>query len=65
MLSLPSRWVFVWYEDGKMENVANSDTLSTEEAREFKEYWEKARGQKIVRIDLQGSKGHLLKSYTY
>lgn len=65
MLSLPSRWVFVWYEDGKMENVANQDTLSAEEAREFKEYWEKARGKKIGRVDLQDSKGRLLKSYTY
>ena len=65
MLSLPSRWVFVWYEGGKMENVANQDTLSAEEAREFKEYWEKARGKKVVRVDLQDSKGRLLKSYTY
>lgn len=65
MLSLPSRWVFVWYEGGKMENVANTDTLSAEEAREFKEEWEKARGKKVVRVDLQDSKGHLLKSFTY
>ena len=65
MLSLPSRWVFVWYEGGKMENVANTDTLSSEEAREFKDYWEKARGKKVVRVDLQDSKGRLLKSYTY
>lgn len=65
MLSLPSRWVFVWYEGGKMENVANTDTLSAAEAREFKEYWEKARGKKVVRVDLQDSKGRLLKSFTY
>lgn len=65
MLSLPRRWVFVFYEDGKMENVANTDTLSAEEAREFKEYWEKARGKKVGRVDLQDSKGHLLKSFTY
>lgn len=65
MLSLPSRWVFVWYEGGKMENVANTDTLSAEEAREFKEYWEKARGKKVIRVDLQDSKGRLLKSFTY
>lgn len=65
MLSLPSRWVFVWYEGGKMENVANADTLSAEEAREFKEEWEKAKGKRVVRVDLQDSKGRLLKSYTY
>ena len=65
MLSLPSRWVFVWYEGGKMENVANTDTLSAEEAREFKDYWEKARGKKVIRVDLQDGKGRLLKSYTY
>lgn len=65
MLSLPSRWVYVWYEDGKMENVANTDTLDAYEAREFKETWEKARGKKVVRVDLQSSNGNLVKSYTY
>ncbi len=65
MLSLPSRWVYVWYEDGKMENVANTDTLDANEAREFKETWEKARGKKVVRVDLQNSNGNLVKSYTY
>lgn len=65
MLNLPSRWVFVYYENGKIENVANSDTLSVQEAREFKEYWEKARNMKVVRVDLQGNRGRLLKSFTY
>lgn len=65
MLSMPSRWVFVWYEGGKKENVANTDTLTADEAREFKDYWEKARGKKVIRVDLQDSRGNLLKSYTY
>ena len=65
MLSLPSKWVYVFFEGGKMENVANTDTLSAEEAREFKEEWEKARGMKVVRVDLMTSKGNLVKSYTY
>lgn len=48
-----------------MENVASTDTLTAEEAREFKDYWEKARGKKVVRVDLQDNRGNLLKSYTY
>lgn len=65
MLRLPNKWVFVWYEDGKTENVANDDTLSAEEAQEFKDYWEKARNKKVVRIFLQDNRGNILKSYTY
>lgn len=65
MLSMPSRWVFVWYEGGKTENVANTDTLTAAEAREFKDYWEKARGKKVIRVDLQDNRGNLIKSYTY
>lgn len=65
MLSLPSRWVYVWYEDGKRENVANTDTLSAEEAQEFKEEWEKARGKKVVAVDLTTSEGRLVKTFTF
>ena len=65
MLSLPSRWVYVWYENGKRENVANTDTLSAEEAQEFKEEWEKARGMKVVAVDLTTSEGRLVKSFTF
>lgn len=65
MLSLPSRWVFVYYEDGKTENVANTDTLSTDEARAYKERWEKARNKRVIRVELQDSKGNLLKSFSY
>jgi len=65
MLRMPSRWVYVWYEGGKMENVANTDTLTADEAKEFKDYWEKARGKRVVRVDLQDNRGNLLKSYTY
>lgn len=65
MLIMPSRWVFVWYEGGKTENVANTDTLTAEEAREFKDYWEKARGKKVIRVDLQDNRGNLIKTYTY
>jgi len=64
-LRMPSRWVYVWYEGGKMENVANTDTLTADEAKEFKDYWEKARGKRVVRVDLQDNRGNLLKSYTY
>lgn len=48
-----------------MENVANTDTLDVEEAREFKAYWEKARSKNVVRVDLTTRKGDTVKSYTY
>lgn len=64
-LFLPSRWVYVWYEDGKMENVANSDTLTLEEAECFRDMWEKARKKKVVRVTLETQNGDTLKSFTY
>lgn len=39
ILFLPIRWVYVWYEGGKTEDVVNSDTLTAEEAQECKNTW--------------------------
>ena len=64
-LFLPTRWVYVWYEDGKMENVANSDTLTLEEARSYKAEWEKARRKKVVRVTLETNDGNILRSFSY
>ena len=47
MLSLPRFFVYVYYEDGKSENVANSDTLTYEEALQYKDYWEKGRRKRL------------------
>lgn len=64
-LSLPTFWVNVWYENGKKENVANSDTLTAEEASYFKSMWEEARAEKVVRITLESSDGAIVKSFMY
>ena len=64
-LFLPTSWVFVWYEDGCVENVANTDTLAADEAKDYKDTWEKARGKKVVRVTLETQNGNTLKSFTY
>lgn len=62
---LPSRWVYVWYEGGKMENVANTDTLTPSEAESYKERWEAARKKRVVRITLENNKGDVIRDYHY
>ena len=57
LFGLPERWVYVYYEDGKTENVANTDTLTRSEAERYKLYWEQARGKKVVRVDLLTNEG--------
>ncbi|MBQ7289052.1 MAG: hypothetical protein IJW78_04910 [Clostridia bacterium] len=57
MLSLPRFFVYVYYEDGKSENVANSDTLTYEEALQYKDYWEKGRRKKVIRVTLEDRGG--------
>lgn len=64
-LCLPSRWVYVWYEDGDMENVANTDTLTPEEAERYKSRWEAVRNKKVVQVTLESQKGDTLKSFAY
>ena len=65
MLRMPNKWVFVHYEDGAVENVANTDTLSAQEALKFKERWEAARGKKVVRVTLENKNEDILRTYTY
>lgn len=64
-LFLPSLWVYVRYEDGKRENVANTDTLSREEADTYKARWETARKKKVIRVTLENALGDTVKSFTY
>lgn len=59
LLKLPSLWVYVYFEDGTVENVANSDTLSLAEAMEYKMRWEK-KG-KISQITLETSDRKIVK----
>lgn len=58
-------WVYVWYEDGTRENVANTDDLTSREAQEYRDRWEKARGKKVVRVTLESSKGYVSKQYRF
>jgi len=62
---LPSRWVYVYFEDGLMCNVENTDSFSNAEAQEVADRWTKSkRGQehgKVVRVDFQDQRGKLLK----
>lgn len=59
---LPSRWVYVWHEDGFMHNVMNTDSFTTAEAQEEKRKWDDYKGHgKVTRIDFQNSKGKMLK----
>ena len=64
-LQLPTMWVYVWYEDGTRENVANTDDLTSREAQEYHDRWEKARGKKVVRVTLESSKGYVSKQYRF
>ena len=62
-LHLPNNWVYVVYENGKPENVANQDTLTEAEAKRFAETWSKARNTKVIMVNLVNSKGTVLKGY--
>ena len=62
---LPSLWVYVWYEDGTRENVANTDDLTAREAEEFRDRWQKARGKKVVRVTLESRSGQTYAKYKF
>ena len=66
MFNLPHRWVFVFYEDGTRENVANQDTLSAAEARALKFNWEKWRNKKVIAVMLLApDRETAIKAYYY
>lgn len=62
---LPSRWVFVYFEDGLMKNVENTDTFSDAEAQAVADRWtNSSRGEKhgkVVRVDFRDSNDKLIK----
>ena len=62
-LDLPRYWAVVYFENGDMLNVANTDTLTETEARIYKKTWEH-RG-KIVKVTLETSGGQVLKNYDF
>lgn len=65
-IGLPSLWVFVWYKSGRKMNVANSDTLSEEEAKNYKEMWDFHRdNSEVVKVTLESNKGKVYKEYAF
>ena len=65
-LDLPSRWVYLWFDNGLVKNVANTDSLSKAEAEEFKREWEDwKKPLKVVRITLEGNHGNIYKDYEF
>lgn len=63
--SLPSRWVFVYFEDGLMKNVMNTDSFNNAEAQQTAEEWTNSSSGKqhgkVVRVDFRDNRDKLLK----
>ena len=53
LFDLPSGWVYVEYEDGTKENVANTDSINEKFAKSLADNWSKARKKKVVRVYLE------------
>lgn len=62
---LPENWVYVEYDDGSRENVANTDDLTSNEAKSFKETWERNRNKKVVKVTLESNYGRVIDIFTY
>lgn len=65
MLKMPRRWVYVWFEDGSVLNVANQDTLHKDEAEYFQREWTAAKHLKVVRVTLEEKGANVLKMYRF
>lgn len=64
MLSHPSRYVYVYCEDGTRENVAMDDTLNRDEAIEFCRYFEKWWKKKVIKVTLERY-GEVFKAFQF
>ena len=62
---LPSRWVFVYFKDGLMLNVENTDTFSDAEAQAVADRWtNSSKGKEhgeVVRVDFRDNRDKLIK----
>lgn len=56
---LPTHWVYVHYENGEEENVANTDFLNEKEAWEYKNMWDKPN-KKIVKVTLRDNDDNIV-----
>ena len=64
-LQLPSMWVYVWFDGGARQSVAHTDDLTSHEAQEFHDRWEKVTGKKILLVTLENSNGNVIKKYRF
>ena len=64
-LSLPRLWVFIEYEDGRKENVGNTDTLDTDEAHYFWKMWNKPKEKQYVRYVSLENKEKVYEKYEF
>ncbi len=62
-LRLPRNWVHVKYEDGTMENVANTDRLTEAEATSYAKRWEESRKMRVTNVYLLDGAGCILEAY--
>lgn len=62
---LPSYWVYVYFDGGVHENVANTDTLSKEEAQWYHDHWSRARNRNVYKVTLEDSHGNILRHFHF
>ena len=63
-IGLPSHWVYVHYENGDEDNVANTDYLTEKEALEYKKMWDKPNN-KIIKVTLRDNDGKIVDWYKF
>lgn len=65
VLGLHSLWVFIEYEDGRRENVGNTNTLDADEAHYFWKMWNKPKEKQYVRYVSLENKGKIYEKYEF
>ena len=65
MLAMPTSNVYVYYEDGKRENVAIQDDLDKNDAYEFKVLYEKVRRKFVIMVTLETRNGDTLSRFVF
>lgn len=65
-LNMPSKWVYVIFTDGTDVNVANTDTLTRDEAIWYKKEWNMAAvggmaHGSVVEVQLRDCENHIEK----
>ena len=65
MLNLPTRYTYVYYEDGTRDNVAMEDTLTKAEAERYKAMWEKHRKKAVILVSLENGRGDCITRFVF